>query len=102
MVLDFFFPSRGDLSGKPFESGVGEEREDLFPGKPSQWEAIHLRGGGAFSVAGRPGKYEGKDLCGMPIFSRFDTIFSRTINSWVHKIRLHGRRGKGTAKSFSR
>ena len=26
----------------------------------------------------------------------------RTINSWVQKIRLHGRRGKGTAKSFSR
>ena len=25
----------------------------------------------------------------------------RTINSWVHKIRLHGRRGKGTAESFS-
>ena len=26
----------------------------------------------------------------------------RTINSLVHKIRLHGRRGKGTAESFSR
>ena len=26
----------------------------------------------------------------------------RTINSWVHKIRLHGRRGKGMAESFSR
>ena len=26
----------------------------------------------------------------------------RTINSSVHKIRLHGRRGKGTAESFSR
>ena len=26
----------------------------------------------------------------------------RTINSWVHKIRLHGRRGKETAESFSR
>ena len=25
----------------------------------------------------------------------------RTIISWVHKIRLQGRRGKGTAKSFS-
>ena len=25
----------------------------------------------------------------------------RTINSWVDKIRLHGRRGKGTAESFS-
>ena len=25
----------------------------------------------------------------------------RTINSLVHKIRLHGRRGKGTAESFS-
>ena len=28
--------------------------------------------------------------------------FSRTIKSLVHKIRLHGRRGKGTAESFSR
>ena len=26
----------------------------------------------------------------------------RTINSWLHKIRLHSRRGKGTAGSFSR
>ena len=26
----------------------------------------------------------------------------RTINSLVHKIRLHGRRGKGMAESFSR
>ena len=26
----------------------------------------------------------------------------RTIDSLVHKIRLHGRRGKGTAESFSR
>ena len=26
----------------------------------------------------------------------------RTIKSLVHKIRLHGRRGKGTAESFSR
>ena len=26
----------------------------------------------------------------------------RTIDSWVHKIRLHGRRGKETAESFSR
>ena len=26
----------------------------------------------------------------------------RTINSWVHKIRLYGRRGQGTAGSFSR
>ena len=26
----------------------------------------------------------------------------RTINSLVHRIRLHGRRGKGTAESFSR
>ena len=26
----------------------------------------------------------------------------RTIDSWVHKIELHGRRGKGTAESFSR
>ena len=26
----------------------------------------------------------------------------RTIISWVHKIRLHGRIGKGTAESFSR
>ena len=26
----------------------------------------------------------------------------RTIKSLVHKIRLHGRRGKGMAKSFSR
>ena len=26
----------------------------------------------------------------------------RTINSLVHKIRLHGRRGKGTTESFSR
>ena len=26
----------------------------------------------------------------------------RTINSWVHKIRLHGRRVEGTAESFSR
>ena len=26
----------------------------------------------------------------------------RTIESLVHKIRLHGRRGKGTAESFSR
>ena len=26
----------------------------------------------------------------------------RTINSLVHKIRLHGRRGKATAESFSR
>ena len=26
----------------------------------------------------------------------------RTINSWVHKVRLHGRRGKRTAESFSR
>ena len=26
----------------------------------------------------------------------------RTTSSWVHKIRLHGRRGKGTAESFSR
>ena len=26
----------------------------------------------------------------------------RTITSWLHKIRLHGRRGKGTAESLSR
>ena len=26
----------------------------------------------------------------------------RTIKSLVHEIRLHGRRGKGTAESFSR
>ena len=26
----------------------------------------------------------------------------RTIKSLVHKIRLHGRRGKGVAESFSR
>ena len=26
----------------------------------------------------------------------------KTIHSWVHKIRLHGRRGKGAAESFSR
>ena len=26
----------------------------------------------------------------------------RAINFLVHKIRLHGRRGKGTAESFSR
>ena len=26
----------------------------------------------------------------------------RTIKSFVHKIRLHGRRGKGMAESFSR
>ena len=26
----------------------------------------------------------------------------RTINSWLHKLRLHGRRGKGTTEIFSR
>ena len=35
------------------------------------------------------------------IFSRIMYDQRRTIKSWVNKIRLYGRRGKGTAESFS-
>ena len=41
---------------------------------------------------------------GMIILSRAGIMSNkwRTIISWVYKVRLHGRRGKGTAESFSR
>ena len=53
------------------------------------------------SIYRGPGKSEFWDFSSQKSWEKMPTW--RTINSWVHIIiRIHGRRGKGMAESFSR
>ena len=78
----------GDLFRE--HSGAGRPGSSEVPRNPlTRWDVSSIPANGIFSLKNKKTKKQMSNGW-------------RTIKSLVHKIRLHGRRGKGMAESFSR